>query len=82
LPLPKKTACYSIAGVAGKATASKTKQRLGDNLVGVKSALGRHKNPAKNLDFKEEHTFVAYESSHAGLLGSQEVYTQLKKWML
>ena len=82
VPLPKKTACYSIAGVAGKATASKTKQRLGDNLVGVKSALGRHKNPAKNLDFKEEHTFVAYESSHAGLLGSQEVYTQLKKWML
>lgn len=81
VPLPKKIACYGIAGVAAKATASKTKKSLGDNLVSTKSALGQHKNPAKNLDFIKEHTMIAYESNHTDLLGNLEVYTQIKKWM-
>ena len=81
VPLPKKIACYSIAAVAGKATASKTKQRLGDHLVGIKSALGQHKNPAKNLDFKKDHTSIVYECNHVDLLSNQEVHTQIKKWL-
>lgn len=82
VPLPKKIACYSIAGVAAKATASKSKKSLGDNLVNLKSALGQHKNTAKDLAFKKEHTLVVYETNHVALLSSPEVYAQIKKWML
>ena len=82
VPLPKKIDCYCIAGVVAKASASTTKKSLGDHLVGLKSALGQHKNPAKELDFKEENTFIVYQTNHVGLLGSPEVYAQLKKWMV
>lgn len=82
IPLPKKIACYSIAGVTSKDTASKASKILGDNMVSVESALGQHKEPLKNLNFKEEHIFIAYENTHLDLLSSPEVYSKIKGWMV
>ncbi len=81
VPLPEKVASYNVAGVAVKETASKVKQRFGDNLVSTKSALGVHRKSSKKLNFKEENTFIVYETNHVGLLSSTKVYTQLKEWM-
>ena len=81
VPLPEQIACYTIAAVAGKETASKTKKMLGDNLVSIKSALGKHKNPTKNLDFKKKHSFIAYENTHLDLLSDAKVYNKIKTWM-
>ncbi len=81
IALPEQVECFSVAGVAGKATAPKRSQLLGDKMVGVKSALGLHKNPNKNLDFKKKNTWIAYESTHLDLLSNPEIYTKIKSWV-
>jgi len=80
--LPEKVVCYSIAGIAGKATASKATQLLGDKMVGVKSALGQHKDPSKNLNFKKKNTWIAYETNHTELLSNPKIYSKIKSWMV
>lgn len=82
ISLPEQVECYSIAGIVGKAADSVPSQLLGDKLVGVKSALGQHKNPAKNLNFKKENTWIAYENTHMDLLSNPEIYSRLKTWMI
>jgi pimeloyl-ACP methyl ester carboxylesterase len=80
--LPERIACYSIAGIAGKKTASKASQLLGDKMVGVKSALGEHNDPTKNLHFKKENTSIVYETSHTELLSNPKIYSKIKSWMI
>ena len=80
--LPKLVECYSIAAVNGKGTKSGSSRLLGDNMVSVKSALGQHNNPAKDLNFKKENTWVAYENNHLDLLNNPKVYNRIKKWMV
>lgn len=81
IPLPDQVSCYSIAAVVGKATESVSSQLLGDNLVPVQSALGQHKNPDKSLAFKQENTWIAYESNHMNLLSNADVYSKIVGWM-
>ena len=80
--LPKLVDCYSIAGVAGKKSESVSAMLLGDNMVGVKSALGLHKIAKKNLGFKKENSWIAYENNHLDLLSSSNVYAKIKSWMV
>jgi len=82
IPLPKQVECYSIAAAIGKATDSISARIIGDSLVDVKSALGQHKNPAKNLDFKDRNTWVAYENTHLDLLSNLEIYAKIKAWLV
>ncbi|MEM1000543.1 MAG: alpha/beta hydrolase [Bacteroidota bacterium] len=81
IPLPQSTACYSIAGTVGKGEDPDSALQGGDRLVDVRSAFGQHKDSAKDLNFKEAHTWVAFETSHLDLLGSPEVYAKLKSWL-
>lgn len=81
ISLPKQVECYAIAGVIGKATKSATRELLGDNMVGIKSALGQHKDPAKNLNFKKANTWIACESNHMDLLSNPKVYNKIRTWM-
>jgi len=82
--LPEQVECYSIAGIAGKETesASASSQLLGDKMVGVKSALGQHQDPAKNLRFKKGNTWVAYENTHLDLLSNFKTYERIKTWIV
>jgi len=82
IQLPKFTECYSIAAVIGKATEPISHRIVGDSLVDVKSALGQHKNPSKDLAFKKKNTWVAYESNHLDLLNSPKVYAKIKAWLI
>lgn len=81
IPLPKNSDCYAVAASKGKLKKNKISRIKGDGLVTVKSALGMHKNPSKDLDFKEENTRIIYKSAHIDLLSNQEVYRQLKAWL-
>jgi len=82
ISLPEGVECYSIAGIVGKKTDSLSSQILGDNLVGVKSALGQHKKPAKNLNFKKSNTWIAYESNHSELLSNPKIYAKIRSWIV
>jgi len=81
IPLPEQIDCYSIAAVAGKETDPASLRAPGDGLVDVKSALGQHKDPAKELHFKAENTWIAYERSHLDLLDDPAVYARIKAWL-
>jgi pimeloyl-ACP methyl ester carboxylesterase len=82
IPLPKLIECYSIAAVIGKATEPLSHRIVGDSLVDVKSALGQHKNPNKDLAFKKKNTWVAFESNHQDLLNNPKVYAKIKAWLV
>jgi len=76
--LPQGVACFAVAGSTSTAASGKL---AGDGLVPVDSALGRHADPARTLDFGDEHCFVAFGTRHLELLDSQVVYAQLRRWL-
>ena len=67
IQLSKQIEFYTIAAVIGNEKTSLSTQILGDTLVDVKSALGQHKNPDKNLNFKKENIWISYDSNHLEL---------------
>lgn len=80
--LPKQIACYNIAATIGKVTNHLSAQTIGDGLVDVKSALGQHGNPTKNLNFKDSNIWVADETTHFDLLNNPKVYAKIKTWLV
>lgn len=81
IPLPKRVVCYSIAGVVEKITDPLSLSIRGDGMVDVKSALGQHENPEKQLQFREKNTWVADGVSHISLLSDPGVYARIKAWL-
>ncbi|MBB5205049.1 hypothetical protein HNQ51_002368 [Inhella inkyongensis] len=76
LPLPDGVACHALAGTLGSLTAAKSRL-LGDGLVPLNSALGRHRDPALCLNFPAAHQHVFDGLGHIELLGSPAVGQQL-----
>jgi pimeloyl-ACP methyl ester carboxylesterase len=81
VPLPDDVNCYAIAGTTGKRIGDLSDRLLGDGLVPVRSALGRHKDPARALALPPSRQWIAYEMSHMDLLWRPEVYAQIKEWL-
>ena len=79
VPLPEGVLCYAI-GVALSADAPGS-GLLGDGLVPLNSALGRHADPAQRLDFPESRQWVGYGMNHMDLLDSKDVCKQLQEWL-
>jgi pimeloyl-ACP methyl ester carboxylesterase len=82
IPLPNQIEFYSIAAVIGKKTTTVSAKILGDTLVDVKSALGQHKNPDKNLLFKKENSWIVYENNHLDLLSNPKIMEKIKEWLI
>lgn len=59
-------------------TGDKPGRLLGDGLVPLASALGRHKDPARCLDFSPEGMWVGHGMNHMDLLDRPEVYEQIR----
>ncbi len=76
LSLPKGVACYAIA--ASK-SAKPSEAPLGDGMVSVESALGRHRDPERTLGFPDANQTVVYGANHLGLLDHREVYASLSR---
>ena len=80
LPLPEKVKCYAMAAATAKKSRSLT-GLLGDGLVPVDSALGRHKDPRRTLAFAKSRRWVGYGLRHFDLLNEPVVYEQIKRWL-
>jgi hypothetical protein len=78
LPLPAGVACYAIAGTLGE---GRTDEWLGDGLVPLASALGRHSKPTRDLHIPASRQWVARGVNHLDLLASDAVYRRLKRWL-
>jgi pimeloyl-ACP methyl ester carboxylesterase len=78
LTLPEGVACYAMAGTL--ATEGQT-HPLGDGMVPVDSALGRHDETHQALDFPEANQWIGYELGHLDLLCRPDVYDRLLTWL-
>ncbi len=82
LSLPDGVRCFAVAGTLGQAAGALKGQVMGDGLVLVNSALGRHTQARRTLAFPVEHQWVVHDTHHFDLLSSQAVYQRLRAWLL
>lgn len=82
VPLPHDVACYAIAASIAKKTGEPAKQLLGDGLVPLASALGRHKDARRSLGLPQNRQWVGYGMNHLDLLNRKEVYVRIRRWLL
>lgn len=80
VPLPAGVACYAVAGTLGAAPRLGDRV-LGDGLVTVESALGRHPDPGRVLAFAPDHVWVGTGLGHLELLHSPAVLEQVLRWL-
>ncbi|HJV80412.1 esterase/lipase family protein [Noviherbaspirillum sp.] len=81
LPLPDGVLCYALAAVLSKKSSEFTERVLGDGLVPLDSALGRHADPARCLEFSPDRQWSGFGLGHLDLLSSAEVYAQVRAWL-
>lgn len=72
--LPEGVACYAVAGVLGRGL-------VGDGLVTVDSALGRHRTASRDLGLPAERQYVAQGVGHLALLSDAGVAACVKAWV-
>ena len=75
VPLPKRVGCFAIAASIGRNHA------LGDGLVSVDSALGRHPDRRFALAFAKGNLWVAHGLNHWDLLDAPAVYRRIRNWL-
>ena len=80
-PLPGSVQCYAIAATTGKKPGRINDNLIGDGLVTLNSALGRHKNPDLNLIFPESHQWIGRNMNHVDLLNHPDVYKTINKFI-
>lgn len=81
LPLPPRVACFAVAASTGRADGDLKDRLLGDGLVPLDSALGRHADPARSLGFPIDRQWIGYGMNHLDLLHRDEVTAQLCRWL-
>jgi pimeloyl-ACP methyl ester carboxylesterase len=81
VPLPTNVECFAMAATLAKKRSRIAERLIGDGLVPLDSALGRHKDQDLTLAIPEDRQWVGFETSHMGLLGSPGPYTQLAVWL-
>jgi hypothetical protein len=80
VPLPKGVRSYAIAATTGKKRGDLRDRLLGDGLVPVASALGRHDESHRSLGFPASRQWIGYGMSHLDLLGRREVSERIVRW--
>lgn len=81
LTLPDDVDCYAIASTSLATSHPLSDQIVGDGLVSLDSALGKHRCAAHSLPFKSEHQWVGNDISHLELLSDKQVYAVIRQWL-
>lgn len=81
IALPDGIECYTIAGSIGTSDKFHKINVIGDGLVTVDSALGRHETKTHTLLFPTHRQAHLKAVNHLQLLGSDRVYDLLRKWL-
>lgn len=89
LPLPAGVDCYAIAattvahgdGPLAPVRHALSHKMVGDGLVPLESALGRHKDPLRTLAFEPDKQWIAHGMGHLELMRRPEVARQLVEWL-
>lgn len=78
LPLPAGVRCYAIAA---RLAAARGVPAVGDGLVPVDSALGRHARAELTLAFPPEQQWICEDAGHLDLLDHPGVQEKLLAWL-
>lgn len=81
LPLPAGVRCFAIAASLAHKGGHVKERALGDGLVPLDSALGRHADPARVLRFPKQHQWVGQPMNHLELLSRADAYATLRRWL-
>lgn len=81
LPLPDGVRCFAVAATTRSEADGVRARLLGDGLVPLESALGRHPDPAYDLAIPPERQWIARGTGHLDLLARREVYERLRDWL-
>ena len=81
LPLPDGVACFLVAATTGDGRGGLRDQAVGDGLVPLDSALGRHPDPRRALGVPADRQWVAVGMTHLDLLRRPEVTARLLGWL-
>jgi pimeloyl-ACP methyl ester carboxylesterase len=79
--LPDGVACYAAAAMLGKTRGPVRDRLIGDGLVPLDSALGRHVRPDLTLPLPASHHWVGHGLGHLDLLSSRDVYARISSWI-
>ncbi len=81
LPLPADVACFSIAATLAKQRSPLAERLVGDGLVPLDSALGRHDDGARDLGLHRHAHWISHGTGHIELLHRPEVGAQIIRWL-
>jgi len=81
LPLPAQVECCTIAASIAKKSGDLAERLLGDGLVPLASALGKHKEASRQLAFAKDRQWIGHGMNHLDLLDRREVYEQIRRWL-
>jgi len=81
LPLPVGVDCCTIAASIARKTGGLAERLLGDGLVPLASALGKHRDAIRKLAFPKDRQWIGYGMNHLDLLDRTEVYAQVRRWL-
>jgi pimeloyl-ACP methyl ester carboxylesterase len=79
--LPRNVRCYAAAATLGARRSLLADRLVGDGLVPLDSALGRHPDRSRALGLPPARRWIGYEMGHLELLHRPEVYSQLRAWL-
>ena len=81
LPLPADIACFSIAATLAPQRSRIAERLTGDGLVPLRSALGQHDDPTRDLGLLHQPHWISHRTGHIELLRRPAVGTQILQWI-
>lgn len=81
VPLPSNVHCYAAAAVRAEKRSMLGDRLIGDGLVPLDSALGKHRDTARTLSIPKHRQWIGYRMGHRELLSSPDVYRQVSAWL-
>ena len=81
VPLPAGVKCYAAAAARAAKRSLLSDRLVGDGLVPLDSALGRHRDSSRRLAIPRDRQWIGYGMGHRDLLNHPEVYSQLRAWL-
>jgi pimeloyl-ACP methyl ester carboxylesterase len=80
-PLPAQVRCHAVAAVTAVEGAGPAAALFGDGLVPVASALGRHRDPDRDLGLSPDHTATIRGIGHLDLIWNDDVTATVRAWL-
>ena len=81
VPLPAGVTCYTLAASMAKKPAALRDKLIGDGLVAIDSALGKHREHRHSLAIAKHRQWLGYNLNHMQLLSDSRVYETLATYL-